>query len=59
MKTRDEILDEVLGLYSEIEERQERINELYKEAKQIYDPMDDSCRTGFSLLDNIKSYVIS
>lgn len=55
MKTREEIMSEVLFLNREIEEKQEEINKLYKEAKAIDDKDDDESK--FSYISAIKSYV--
>lgn len=53
MRTREEILNEVLALSREIEESQKRINELYKEAKEIDEP-DDTGK--YSYLEEIRLY---
>jgi len=58
MKTRNEILNDVLDLDREANEIQERINNLYEEAKNIQDDDDDMDDSGFSILDNIKSYAM-
>ena len=54
MRTRENILSEVIDLSSEIEERQKQINELYKEAKEINDHDDDEWR--YTYIQAIKSY---
>lgn len=55
MKTREEIMSEVLSLNREIEEKQEEINKLYLEAKAIDDKDDDESK--FSYISAIKSYI--
>lgn len=53
MRTRENILSEVLSIYREIEEKQKNINSLYEQAKKIDDP-DDIWRNSY--LECIKSY---
>ena len=55
MRTRENILSEVLDLHREIEERQKQINELYLEAKNTPDEYDDEIKE-WSYLKCIKSY---
>ena len=54
--TRTDILSEVLSINRKIEEFQEEINSLYKEAKNIEDADDDEDGRN-SYLNNIKSYI--
>ena len=55
MKTRENILSEVLSINKEIEVLQERINKFYNEAKNIEDTDDDEDGRN-SYLECIKSY---
>ncbi len=54
MKTRENILSEVLDLNREIEEKQQEIINLYKQALQIVDPDDDKTRNSY--IYAIKTY---
>lgn len=55
MRTRENILSEVLSINREIEEREETIKKLYEEAKRIEDEDDDKSK--FSYISCIKSYL--
>ena len=55
MRTRENIMSEVLSLNREIEEKQEEINKLYEEAKSINDKDDDESK--LSYISAIKSYI--
>lgn len=59
MKTRNDILDEVLDLNRQQQSLQETIDKLYIEAQGIIDEQDDKDDSGYSIIDNIKSYVIN
>ena len=57
-KTRQDILNEVLDLYKQIEPLQAQINDLCDEAEQIVDEEDDESEKvhRFSCLSSIMSY---
>lgn len=55
MRTREQILNEVLEIHREISDMKQRINELYIEARNIEDPDDDE-EGRHSYLECIKSY---
>lgn len=55
MRTREEILNDVLIIDKEIEEKKALIKELYEEAKGLIDPEDDEDGK-YSYIECIKSY---
>jgi len=55
MRTREQILSEVIEIYREISERKLQISFLYTEAKQIED-LDDDMNGRNSYLECIKTY---